>query len=168
MSRIAKIKLKDGTVLILDISGQGTANEIETTHKIYAEPHKDFSDAMDALVAQARDILDWPASYAQGRIRITGVSFSFSEDTKVEGAVMTGLVNVDKADAPFSFNTPHLPFDQYNPGGVAKTMPEDAVEALNILREEARAFLKGKRSQGDLFMQPDDAKSRAANDTTAH
>ncbi|NOU05327.1 MAG: hypothetical protein HOO99_04010 [Hyphomicrobiaceae bacterium] len=151
MSRIAKIKFKDGVVHILDISGQGSSNEIETTHRIFTEPHPDFKNAMSALVEHVRTILEWPVSYAIGAIRIGGVSFSMSEDSGVEGAVISGLVDLKTSQSPFTFNTPHLPFDQYNEGGTAPVMPDDAIEALEELRREARAFLKGKRTQGDLF-----------------
>jgi hypothetical protein len=106
---------------------------------------------MDAIVPHVRTILELPTSYKLGAIRVTGVTVSHSEDTEVEGAVITGLITLDTADSPFSFNTPHLPFDQYAEGNVAKLMPEDAVIAIDALRTEARAFLNGKRAQADLF-----------------
>lgn len=165
MPRIAKIKYKDGTVHILEKSGEGSLVESETQHKICAEPHPDFRNAMDELVKHVRDILGWPSTLYPSRIRITGVSYSMSEDTGVEGAVMSGLVELDASDSPFSFNTPHLPFEQYSETGVSKLMPEDAVESLNELRREARLFLEGKRSQGDLFAA-NDGKARAAGDAT--
>ena len=99
-----------------------------------------------------RHILRAIPGYADGRIRISAVTFSFSEDTEVEGAVLTGQVALDGSDAPFCFNTPHLAFEQYSEGGVAKLMPEEAVDALKELRAEAAAYmLNGKRAQGDLF-----------------
>lgn len=151
MSRIAKIKIKDGQVFIVEISGEKTTTETETAHKVYASPHPDFDTAMSGLEEHVRDILGWPPSYAKDRIRIVGVSFSFSETTDVEGAVISGLVSLDKSDSPFSFNTPHLPFEQYSPSGASKLMPDEAKDALEELRREARAFLKGKRNQGSLF-----------------
>lgn len=151
MSRIAKIKNKDGRVQIVSIEGEGTTNEAETLHKIYDEPHDDFRKAMSSLEAHARDILQWPVEYAKDRVRITGVSYSFSENTGVEGAVITGLVDLDTSDSPFSFNTPHLAFEQYSETGAAKLMPEEAQDALELLRKEALAFLKGKRAQSSLF-----------------
>lgn len=165
MSRIAKVKFKDGTVFVTEKSGEGSIVETETSHKIRSEPHADFRNALDELVQHARFILEWPSSLYPDRVRISSVSWSMSDDTGVEGAVMTGLVNLDETDSPFSFNTPHLPFDQYNPGGVAKTMPADAIEALEEFRTEVREYLKGKRAQGDLFSE--DAKSKAANDVAA-
>jgi hypothetical protein len=152
-TRISKIKQKDGWIIIQSVEKSGYTQEREVIFKCSDTPHEDLINAFDALVAHARTILEWPESYADGRIRISGVSFSFSEDTGVEGAVLTGQVAIDNSDAPFCFNTPHLAFEQYSEGGVSKLMPEEAQEALQRLRDEAAAFVKGKRAQGDLFEQ---------------
>lgn len=151
--RIAKLKIKDGTVVIKEFVGEGTSNERETLHTVYESPHPDLHTAMGALVAHVRAILEWPSNYAENRISVTGVSWSKSEDTQVEGAVMTGLVSLESTDSPFSFNTPHMPFEQYADGNSAKLMPEDAQDALEAVRKEARLFLGGKRQQGDLFRE---------------
>lgn len=155
MRRIAKIKFKDGVVTILEISGEGSPCETETLHKISADPHPDFRNAMAGLETHAREILEWPSSYAPSRIRITSVSFSLSENTGVEGATITGLVDLDTSNSPFSFNTPHLPFEQYNEGNTAPVMSDEAIEQLEDLRREARLFIDGKRTQGDLFADPE-------------
>lgn len=151
--RVSKIKTADSRLIINIIEGEGTITEREVTLKSAEDPHPDLTKAFRALEQHAREILEWPASYAQGRVSITGVSFSFSEKTEVEGAVMTGQVALQAADAPLCFNTPHLPFDQYTPDGCAKLMPEEAVEALMALRVEAMRFVQGKRLQGDLFRE---------------
>jgi hypothetical protein len=152
-TRISKIKQKDGWIIIQSTERNGSTQEREVTFKCCDDPHEDFNEAFAALVAHARDILGWPSSYAEGRIKITGVSYSFSEDTEVEGAVFTGQVALDSSDAPFCFNTPHLAFAQYSEGGQAKIMPDEAIDALERLRREAHGFIKGKRAQGDLFLQ---------------
>lgn len=76
--------------------------------------------------------------------------FSRSEDG-IEGAVITGFVTLAEADAPFVFNTPHLPFEQYSPTGNAPLMPHEAIEALKRVQLQAEAYLNGKRAQGNLF-----------------
>lgn len=150
-ARISKIKQKDGWITIQSVEKHGETSERDVTFKCSDEPHQDLNDAFEALTAHARRILEWPSTYADGRIRISGVSFSYSDDTGVEGAVMTGMVLLESSDSPFSFNTPHLPFDQYSPTGNAPTMPDEAKRALAHLREEAQAFMDGKRAQGELF-----------------
>lgn len=151
MARIAKIKFKDGLTTIIESSGREGSNQTTTEHKLYDDPHPDFTKAMNDLVTHVRTILEWPVSYALGSIHIRGVSFSFSEDTEVEGAVISGSVGLNTSDAPFNFNTPHLAFEQYDEGNTAKLMPDDAQDALEVLRAEAAAYLKGKRAQGSLF-----------------
>lgn len=151
--RIAKLKVKDGTVVIKEFVGEGTSNERETLHTVYEAPHPDLHTAMAALIPHVRGILEWPANYADNRISVSGISWSLSDETQVEGAVITGLVHLETADSPFSFNTPHMPFEQYAEGNTAKLMPKDAQDALQELRKEARLFLNGKRNQGDLFKQ---------------
>lgn len=149
--RISKIRMKDGRIEITIVQTNG-ANEAETNHKIYDAPHPDFPMAMAALESHAREILQWPSDYRAGEVRIVSVSYSFSETTNVEGATISGLVNLETSNSPFSFNTPHLPFEQYSEGGVSPLMPDDAIEALETLRQEARDFLSGKkRAQGDMF-----------------
>lgn len=151
MARISKIKTKDGAITIIELSGREGQNQTTTEHKFYDDPHPDFTKAMQDLVTHVRTILEWPISYALGSISIRGVSFSFSEDTEVEGAVISGQVGLNTSDSPFSFNTPHLAFEQYAEGNSAKLMPEDAIDALELLRSEASQYLKGKRAQGSLF-----------------
>lgn len=152
MARIAKVKLKDGNVHIHEMSGEGTAIESRTEHKIYGQPHPDFTSALDERIKHARGILEWGPGQYQNRVRVTGVSWSMSEDTGVEGAVITGLVELEECDSPFSFNTPHMPFEQYSETGQTKLMPEETRDALEAFRGEAYQFLhKGKRAQLDLF-----------------
>jgi hypothetical protein len=151
---ISKIKVRDGQITIVTTETDGGQNERETTIKSYDAPHEDFYKALDALQNHARDILQLPRDWREGQLRISGVSFSMSEDTGVMGAVMTGQVALDTSDAPFNFNTPHLPFDQYSPTGNAPTMPESAQRALKKVQAEAEAFINGKRAQGDLFASP--------------
>jgi hypothetical protein len=152
--RIAKIKTADGRIIIRSIEGEGSKTEKEIVFKSAEDPHPDLTAAFRALEPHARQILEWSADYAQGRVRITGASFSFSEETDVEGAVISGRVELEGTDAPFVWNTPHLPFDQYSPTGASKLMPTQAIRALDALRTEAELFMRGKRAQGDMFVGP--------------
>lgn len=167
--RISKVAYKDGRVIIHTADEVIGERERKSEIKLYRDPHKDFTDAFAALEVHLRVICDLPSTVWKDKIRITGVSFSCNEDSGVEGAVMTAQAALDNADAPLCFNTPHLPFEQYSEGGVAKLMPEDAIEALNNLRDEAKKYLEGKASQGDLFDGSDesDAPRREAGSYAA-
>lgn len=149
---ISKIKFRDGQITIVISEKEGEQNERETTIKSYDAPHDDFHRAMEALQVHAREILQLPKDWREGQLRVSGVTFSMSEDTGVMGAVMTGQVALDTSDAPFNFNTPHLPFDQYSATGNSPIMPEGAQRALEKLQTEAELFCGGKKAQGDLFV----------------
>lgn len=154
---ISKVKFRDGQVTIVMSEKESAQNERETTVKSYDAPHDDFVKAMEALQAHARHILQLPKDWREGQLRVSGVSFSMSEDTGVMGAVMTGQVALDTSDAPFNFNTPHLPFEQYSATGNSPLMPDEAQTALERVQREAELFVSGKRSQGDLFLAPEAA-----------
>jgi hypothetical protein len=153
--RIAKAKIKD-CQLHVELEGTDDDNERKTSLRSLGSLayHPDLQAAFDALVPHVREVLEWPDHlYGSGDLRVTGVSWSLSEDTGVEGAVMVCQAKLTGCTSPFCFNTPHLPFEQYCEDGNAPTMPEDAVDALNKLRAEVQAYLDGKRAQGDLFEQ---------------
>lgn len=151
--RIAKIKMKEGQIIIVLSEKQDDQNERETTLKSYDAAHQDFLTSIDALCTHARSILDLPHDWKRDEMRITGVSFSMSETTGVEGAVISGQVSLTGADAPFNFNTPHLPFESYSETSNGPVMPEDAQTAISRVADEAMKFIKGKRAQGDMFAE---------------
>jgi hypothetical protein len=156
---ITKAKWKDERV---EIHAEEMINEVDTKSIILKcgdEPAPAFRKAFENLVGSVREILELKPEQWDDRITVTGVSWSLS-DAGVEGAVITGAIHIDTADAPFNFNTPHLPFEQYSATGKSKLMPKRAQSALAVLKREALAYLDGKRAQGDMF----DARMAAAGD----
>lgn len=124
--------------------------EKATIYKCTENPHPDFIQAFSRMVAHVREILEIPETVWPGVMTVSGVSFSQS-DEGVEGAVITGFVALTTANAPFNFNTPHLPFDQYSETGESPLMPDWAQKDLELLREEAEAYMNGtKRAQQEL------------------
>lgn len=148
MASIRKIKIKTGLVEIHTASQYGK-QQSETVTKSFEDPHPDLVNAFNDLTKSVYDILELPREYAAGQIKVTGVSFSESE-SGIAGAVITGQIALSTADAPFCFNTPHLPFKAYSPTGGGKLMPDSAVERLEKVREEAASFVTGKRAQPNL------------------
>jgi len=151
-AEITKLKYKDDRVEIHTTQKLGNVGDDAkiTVLRCSDAPAASFTKAFAALVGHARTILELQPGQWEDRITVTGVSFSRS-DEDIEGAVITGVVSLDTANSPFSFNTPHLPFEQYSPTGESPLMPEEAQDALNELKREAEAYLGGKRAQGDLF-----------------
>jgi hypothetical protein len=156
--RIAKAKIKDGQ-LIVELEGHDKDTERHTVVKCAQDKlHAGLMEAFAALSPSVREILEWPGylyneTAGHDRIRVTGVSWSHSETTDVEGACIVFQVDLENCTSPFCGTTPHLPFDQYSEDGNAPVMPDGAQDGLNRLKAEVQAFLDGKRAQGDLFAQ---------------
>jgi hypothetical protein len=159
VKRIAKAKIKDGQ-LIVECEGHDKDTERHEVVKCAMDKvHPDLADRFNALPGSVREILEWPSNlYAGGigkdgrdRIRVTGVSWSYSETTDVEGACIIVQVDLENSNSPLCLTTPHLPYDQYAEDGNQPVMPDGAQDALNALKAEVQAFLDGKRAQGDLF-----------------
>jgi hypothetical protein len=122
-------------------------NVKESVLKSADSPHEDFITAMQSLSKVVRNILGWADDYAEHTLKVNQVSFSHHDDTEVKGAVITGIVGLDTADAPFCFNTPHIPYDQYSESGCSPTMPLFAQALLARVEQEADAYIHGKRAQ---------------------
>ena len=146
---ITKVKVKPEAVEIRYLEKDGKADK-EVIYKCPEAPHPDLDAAMSALVRDVYDILELPLDWAPQRMKITGVSFSCHEETGVEGAVITGVVELRASNAPFCFNTPHIPFDQYSDGGTAPVMSEAAIRNLEIVKHEADRYVGDKRAQLEL------------------
>jgi hypothetical protein len=147
--RISKARIKDGQ---LHVELEGMENDVErkTSLKSHDGFHPDLQAAFDALCPSVREILEWPGNLYP-ELRVTCVSWSHSENTGVEGAVLVCQSPLESCTSPFCFNTPHLPFAQYNEDGNAPLMPDGAQDGLNALRREVQAYIDGKRAQLDLF-----------------
>lgn len=157
VTRIAKAKIKDGQ-LIVELEGHDKDTERHTVVKCAMDKvHPGLADRFRDLSQSVRAILEWPGNLyndftgQRDRIRVTGVSWSYSETTDVEGACIVFQVDLEECTSPFCGTTPHLPYDQYADDGNQPTMPLGAQDALNKLKAEVQAFLDGKRAQGDLF-----------------
>jgi hypothetical protein len=157
--RIAKAKIKDGQ-FIVEITGRDKDTEKLTTLTCSkSKIHADLEAAFAGLADSVREILEWPSNLYKpygsdtDDIRVTGVSWSWSQSTEVEGACIVFQVDLEGCTSPFCGTTPHLPFDQYSEGGEQPVMPDGAQDALNALKAEVQRFIDGKRVQGDLFEQ---------------
>lgn len=166
--RISKAKLKDGQ-LHVELEAHDKDTERHTVVKCAQDKlHAGLLEAFAALSPSVREILEWPSNLYgaefgvdpelrhHDRIRVTGVSWSYSESVDVEGACIVFQVDLENCTSPFCGTTPHLPFDQYSEDGNQPIMPVGAQDALNSLKAEVQAFLDGKRAQGDLFSDRDE------------
>lgn len=149
--RIQSLKYDKGKVEMSGVETWGSGNERTWKLICYEEPAPELPAALKALEKHVRELLELPNDWADGSFRVVKVSWSYSESTGVQGASVTCLVDLEAANSPLVLNTPHLPYEQYSSTGNQPTMPNQMREALDKVEEEAEAYLRGKRSQGDLF-----------------
>lgn len=155
-SRFTKIKANGNGVTLQLEEVMDENNSRDVAFKSADTPHKDFSDAMAAIVKLARKILNLPETYARNSFHVGGVSISYSKDD-VKGVVISGWINLETANSPFFFNTPHLPYEAPSEGSTVPVVPKEGLVALNWLEYEAAQYLNGKRAQLDMFNESEAA-----------
>lgn len=150
---LKKVHYKDDVVTMIFKSMDTSMGDIETTEKCHDKPTRDFIRALHNLEKAVRTILQLPDNYGYLRMSIGSVTWSYSEDTDVRGAVISATLGLDTSNSPFCFNTPHLPFSEYSEGSNQPIMPLECRELLDDLQRETILYKDGKRAQGDLFAQ---------------
>lgn len=127
------------------------------TIEAHQTPLPALTAALAALKTHVATICELPDLYVRG-LEVRGVSLSYSDvalgDGEVEetrGAVITALRQV-RARAPLVLNTPHLRELESADG---PTLPEDCVEDLDALEQQAFAYVDGQRwaEQTELFQE---------------
>jgi hypothetical protein len=96
-------------------------------------------------------VSDRPLPWCKDKLVVTGVSWSQSEGTGVEGACIVASAGLETCNAPLNLVTPHLPFDQYSEGAEQPVMPQSGQEALETLRKETMLFLDGSKRAQSTF-----------------
>jgi len=163
--RITKVKVEGARVEISGKSTWGIANEREWHTRVTEEPDPAFPAALQALVPEIRELLELPADYAKDAMKVISVSFSWSASVKVRGASICVRADLECANSPLIFNTPHLPYDQYSESGTQPVMPEELIKLLDEVEHQAERYLGGARAQEDLFGQSRfDGKAAAAGE----
>lgn len=130
------------------------------------DPHPDFTAAFEALAGDVAALCEVPLD--PERV-VTVRKVAFKEKSDRFGAVITGLRDLTGGPGAVTLNTP-VRYEATDggtaPGGDA--LDAYQVERLRTMETEARAFIRGKRAQGDLFHQGDGADgSLAGNDQAA-
>jgi hypothetical protein len=145
--RFKKIKF-DGLVVLIETEDAGGAWEKATTLTSREEPHPDFTAALRAFVPAVLALCELPLAYGD-TLMVRGVSLSRDDDGN-EGCVVTCLKELGTVPAPLVLNTPHVSERPQGEDGPC-TMPGALAEALETLKDEAKAYVRGKRAQADLF-----------------
>ncbi len=161
MRRIRKVKIdKTGKIYIMwevNIDGK-TMGWDEYAMKCSDLPLPSFSKAIARLAADVIYLCELP-EVAEKTITVRSVSFSYSEDG-VQGAVISAQRELIRSVQPLNLNTPHKPYQPYNQEqGEADPdmlMPDNIIEHLNEVEDEAQRYIDGDRAQGSLFEKKDE------------
>lgn len=141
-SRIKKVKVSDAGVEVNFFDEQETPWSFGPTED---QPSPELYTAMNALAEHACEICGLPADYSEN-CKVSGLSLSYTED--IMGAVITVQKPLENSNAPFIFNTPHMPAEPYGGGlDYSRCLPSECLEAIEKVKEEALAYIKGKRAQ---------------------
>lgn len=154
MSETRFLKIKHNpkekkTILAYQVANRGDWDDHIVSTK--DEPHPDFLEALKGLARGVLRLCELEQAIDPDELTVRGVSISYGKD-ETKGVVVTALRELRTSPAPLVLNTPHKLLEERD-----ENTPEDqiapraVVEAVNRLEREAKAFLGGKRSQGDLF-----------------
>jgi hypothetical protein len=152
--RITKVKVDGARVEISGKATWGINNEREWHMRCVEEPDPVFPEALQKLVPEIKELLELPSDWADGAMKVISVSFSWAAGPKVHGASICCRADLECANSPLIFNTPHLPYDQYSEGGDQPVMPIKLIELLDEVEAQAERYLAGARAQQNLFDEP--------------
>jgi hypothetical protein len=146
--RITKVKFGKKKIFVLYEEQSTDKKGWDDMHVNSADaPRVELLDAMAALGTHVIDLCEFPDK-DDHNIVVTGVSISFGKND-VPGAVITARKRLTDSPAGLLINTPFKPFEPYKEGGSRKfLMPEECVEAIKTLIDEAKKYVQGKRAQG--------------------
>jgi hypothetical protein len=148
---IKKVKLEEDGRVTVSFFEKRKLDEREVIFRTHDKPHADLLAALQAIHEGVRQILALFLPWCKDKLVVTGVSWSQSEGTGVEGACIVASVGLETCNAPLNLVTPHLPFDQYSEGAEQPVMPQSGQEALEILRKETMLFLDGSKRAQSTF-----------------
>lgn len=142
-----KIKHKAGETII---EWQDSSEKESVIHSLssHQEPRPEFLTAIEALVEVGLGICDLPTIYGRD-VKVIGITLT-NHDSMGRGCVITMLKKVRASDAPLVFNTPHVT-EFKGDGNSEGGLDGDAVRAIELMCDEANRYVKGERSQTDLF-----------------
>lgn len=143
-----KIRYKDNQVTLTYEDETPHGNDKYSMESL-DEPAPVFKRALQNLAQHVIDICEL-SDEAPESFTVLGVSLSDTEG--ISGVTITALKELAHSNAPLVLNTPHKPFEPYTEGVEdPNCLTDDQIEAVEILIEAARDYLRGKRAQGDLF-----------------
>lgn len=139
------------------------------TVESHDRPLPSFFDAVKALGPIVLEVLHLPASYA-GKpnpkdlattlhpLKPTGLTIAEKQETRL--VCLTASKELPDSHSPFNISTP-LRFLEHpqEEGSYSPALTAEQVKAVECVIEEAKAYVQGKRAQGQLPLEtPEDAQ----------
>lgn len=134
-------------------SKRKTASEAEevTSHELRCQekPRPAFDKALQKFLPFLLTIIGAPADWRENT-KVTGVSLNKEEDGR-RGIVITASRKCPHGSAPIAINSPHLREGLDDKETGANFFLDGMGDAIDVMCDEAAAYLGGDRSQGELF-----------------
>lgn len=152
--RINKVKItKYNQIAIVYQDGPGNGDEYSLTCREKARP--EFYEAMMELAEHVVEMCELPDNYLD-RITVRSVSFSYGGENDTMGAVISASMELKESYQSLNLTTPHKACAMYNPDtpdDEMQLLTGECIDALEALKKECEAYIKGDRAQGSLFNQ---------------
>lgn len=146
-----KIKY-DGKKVELAWTVQQKSTEITHTLTSSEKPLPALPQALNAFNDFVETLLEVQPGWMDNA-KVTGLSINTEEDGR-SGLVVTSQRKLADTNAPLVINTPHLreptKLGEEGPG----FLPDGVMDLVDYAERAAEDFVKGKRSQGNLFDEP--------------
>jgi len=115
------------------------------------QPLPSFRNLLMKLRPTVIDMMELPNNDEEvKRITINQVSFDYSGDDNVMGAVISAKRKLNYSGTNMALNTPHK-FAKKAKGASSSVFNKAVIDLLEDLQDEAEKYVNGERQQGELF-----------------
>lgn len=123
-------------------------------------PLPTFGPSLDALAPLVCELCDLPRDYIVG---LTVSGLTLCESGKVEYVTIVAKKEIAGNSRPFNIATPLIPIDQPEEGEGSHLTIAQAILVETAL-EEARKYIRGERSQGQMRLTPEAEETEVEGD----
>ena len=114
-------------------------------------PLPSFGPSLDALAPLVCELCELPKDYKDG---LTVSGLTLCESSKVECVTIVAKKEIAGNSRPFNIATPLIPIDQPEEGEGSHLTIAQAI-LVETAVEEARKYIRGERSQGQMKLAPE-------------
>ena len=123
-------------------------------------PLPTFGPSLDALAPLVCELCELPRDYIAG---LTVSGLTLCESGKVECVTIVAKKEIAGNSRPFNIATPLIPIDQPEEGEGSHLTIAQAI-LVETAVEEARKYIRGERSQGQMKLSPEAEETEVEGD----